>query len=131
MKEKREICKYLNIKDCYSTTLNKKQYSIIVNDAYDKKIKELIKLLVSSVKCEKEKKKAYGRKEYLKKQTIQRTRTLFRTIFGLSSLLLKFKLHMQMKNPAYGRQRISRPMRIVGRIQFWRGCKIYLKKDNK
>ena len=24
------------------------------------------------------------------------------------------------KNPAYGRQRISRPMRIVGPIQFWR-----------
>ena len=30
------------------------------------------------------------------------------------------------KNPAYGRQRISRPMRIVGPIQFWRGCVIYL-----
>ena len=29
------------------------------------------------------------------------------------------------KNPAYGRQRISRPMRIVGSIQFWRGCVIY------
>ena len=30
------------------------------------------------------------------------------------------------KNPAYGRHRISRPMRIVGPIQFWRGCVIYL-----
>ena len=30
------------------------------------------------------------------------------------------------KNPAYGRQRISRPMQIVGPIQFWRGCVIYL-----
>ena len=30
------------------------------------------------------------------------------------------------KNPAYGRQRISRPMRIVGPLQFWRGCVIYL-----
>ena len=28
------------------------------------------------------------------------------------------------KNPAYGRQRISRPMRIVGPIQYWRGCVI-------
>ena len=27
-----------------------------------------------------------------------------------------------VKNPAYGRQRISRPMRIVGPIQFPRGC---------
>ena len=26
-----------------------------------------------------------------------------------------------LKNPAYGRHRISRPMRIVGPIQFWRG----------
>ena len=25
------------------------------------------------------------------------------------------------ENPAYGRQRTSRPMRIVGLIQFWRG----------
>ena len=32
------------------------------------------------------------------------------------------------KNPAYGRQRIFRPMRIVGPIQFWRGCMIYLEK---
>ena len=30
------------------------------------------------------------------------------------------------KNLAYGRQRISRPMRIVGPIQFWRSCVIYL-----
>ena len=34
----------------------------------------------------------------------------------------------ESKNPAYGRQRISRPMRIVGPIQFSRGCLIYLKK---
>ena len=33
--------------------------------------------------------------------------------------LVELKSHM--KNPAYGRQRISRPMRIVGLIQFWRG----------
>ena len=30
------------------------------------------------------------------------------------------------KNPAYGRYQLSRPMRIVGPIQFWRGCMIYL-----
>ena len=29
------------------------------------------------------------------------------------------------KNPAYGRHQLSRPMRIVGPIQFWRGCMIY------
>ena len=30
------------------------------------------------------------------------------------------------KNPAYGRHQFSRPMRIVGPIQIWRGCVIYL-----
>jgi hypothetical protein len=33
------------------------------------------------------------------------------------------------KNPAYGEQRISWPMRIVGPIQFWRGCLIYQKEE--
>ena len=35
------------------------------------------------------------------------------------------------KNLAYGRQRISWPMWIVGPIQFLIGCMIYLKKKNK
>ena len=34
------------------------------------------------------------------------------------------------KNPAYGRHQLFRPMRIVGPIQFWRGCLIYLYKKN-
>ena len=36
-----------------------------------------------------------------------------------------------LKNPAYGRHRISRPMRIVGPIKFWRVCVIYLEKKIK
>ena len=35
------------------------------------------------------------------------------------------------KNPAYGRHRISRPMRIGGPIQFWRVCVIYLEKEEE
>ena len=35
------------------------------------------------------------------------------------------------ENPAYGRHRISQPMRIVGPIQFWRVCVIYLEKERK
>ena len=35
------------------------------------------------------------------------------------------------KNPTYRIQRISQPMRIVGPIQFWRGCVIYFKKKRK
>ena len=38
-----------------------------------------------------------------------------------------FGLNRHKKNPAYGRQRISWPMRIVGPIHFWRGCVIYLR----
>ena len=38
------------------------------------------------------------------------------------------KFNNQTKNPAYGRQRISQPMRIGGLIQFLKGCMIYLKK---
>ena len=34
--------------------------------------------------------------------------------------------HLIKKNPACGRQRISPPMRIVGPIQFWRGCVIFI-----
>ena len=30
------------------------------------------------------------------------------------------------KNPAYGRHQLSWPMRIVGPIQIWRGCVIYI-----
>ena len=36
-----------------------------------------------------------------------------------------------MKNLAYGRQRISQPMRIVGQIQFLRGCMVYQRKRKK
>ena len=41
--------------------------------------------------------------------------------------------NVKKKNPAYGRHQHSRPMGIVGPIQFWRGCVIYLlkKKLNK
>ena len=35
------------------------------------------------------------------------------------------------KNPAYGRHRISGPMRIVGPIQFWRVCVIYLEEKKE
>ena len=34
------------------------------------------------------------------------------------------------ENPAYGRRRISRPMRIVGPIQFWKNGKNHPKRKN-
>ena len=41
---------------------------------------------------------------------------------------IAIKLRFSKKNPAYGRHQLSRPMRIIGPIQIWRGCVIYLKK---
>ena len=35
------------------------------------------------------------------------------------------KWEKEKENPLYGRHQLSRPMRIVGQIQFWRGCVIY------
>ena len=46
-------------------------------------------------------------------------------IFG--RLIIQF----HKKNPAYGRHQISQPMRIIGPIQFWRVCVIYLEKKKK
>ena len=46
----------------------------------------------------------------------------------LSRTGLQFMANKQFrieKNPAYGRHQLSRPMQIVGPIQFWRGCVIY------
>ena len=42
--------------------------------------------------------------------------------------------YIKKKYPAYGRHQLSRPMQIVGPIQFWRGCMIYFylkKNENK
>ena len=47
----------------------------------------------------------------------------------LRGVVLEY-IKFSFKNPAYGRQRISRPMRIVGPIQFWRGGVIYQKKKS-
>ena len=40
--------------------------------------------------------------------------------------LMELYLIIMMKNPAYGRHQLFWPMRIVGPIQIWRGCVIYL-----
>ena len=51
-------------------------------------------------------------------------------IFFLPNLYSQnFKVNT--KNPIYGRHQLSWPMRIVGPIQFWRGCVIYLYKKHK
>ena len=37
-------------------------------------------------------------------------------------------VNVNVKNSTYGRHQLSQPMRILGPIQFWRGCVIYLYK---
>ena len=39
--------------------------------------------------------------------------------------------NIERKNPAYGKHQLSRPMRIVGPIQIYRGCVIYLRKKKE
>ena len=53
--------------------------------------------------------------------------TTGKSIFKIFKMLTK----TLQKNPAYGRHQISRLMRIVGPIQFWRVCVIYLEKKEK
>ena len=38
-----------------------------------------------------------------------------------ANLTFTYNFQKILKNPAYGRKRICRPIRIVGPIEFWRG----------
>ena len=48
-----------------------------------------------------------------------------------TKLVIRNACKYSLENPAYGRHRISRPMRIVGPIKFWRVCVIYLEKKEE
>ena len=50
---------------------------------------------------------------------------VFKIAFPASLLPLRKLLFL---NPAYRRHQLSQPMRVVGPIQFWRGCVIYQQK---
>ena len=47
-------------------------------------------------------------------------------LYSLWSLIVDENVGSLIKNPAYGRHQLSRPMRIIGLIKIWRGCMIYL-----
>ena len=56
---------------------------------------------------------------------------IYQYIIGALAFFLYFKVRdffhkYSQKNPAYGRHQLSRPMRIEGPVQIWRGCVIYL-----
>ena len=56
----------------------------------------------------------------------QTERLVLAMTFQSTITTCRIKQKIYIKNPAYGRQRISRPMRIIGPIQFWKDFVIYL-----
>ena len=62
---------------------------------------------------------------FLRKKRIKKSKSCFCWV-----KLTFAKTWSSWKNPAYGRQRISWLILIVGLIQFWRGCVIYLQKKS-
>ena len=77
-KEAEEICKFLEIEDVNTTSLNKKEFKKLVKDACEKKDEDEIRHSASS-KCENIMKDKYGKKEYLAKHNIHKSRQYFRT----------------------------------------------------
>jgi hypothetical protein len=57
--------------------------------------------------------------------TYQHTRNFWETFTLLSTLIPRRIIKTPSLNPAYGRHQLSRPMRILGPIQIWRGCVIF------
>ena len=80
--ETKNICQELNIQDCNETSLNKKDYKIIVLEACHNKNREKL-LLSAKGKCERLKWEKYEKKEYISKKTITSVRIQFRSRFGL------------------------------------------------
>ena len=57
--------------------------------------------------------------------TYQHTRNFWETFTLLSTLIPRRIIKTPSLNPAYGRHQLSRPMRVLGPIQIWRGCVIF------
>ena len=78
------ICNKLEIEDCNTTKINKKEFKKIINEAIIKKNEEEIKIHAQGkTKCERIFSEKYGRKEYLGQKKIGEVREYFRSRFGL------------------------------------------------
>ena len=80
--ETESICKELNIEDCNTSHMRKKEYLALLDRACHLKNEEILRSSASEKKCERIKTEAYGRKNYTKNTTIQESRKWFKTRFG-------------------------------------------------
>ena len=82
--ETKNICEVLRIEDVNTTSLNKKEYKQLLNDAISKSDEDIIKSLAKGKsKCDRIFQEKYGKKLYLTEQNISQTRDWFRSRFGL------------------------------------------------
>ena len=81
--ETRAICEELQIEDCNTTRLGKQQYKVMALAACHRKNEEKLRLMATEGKCARIRGEEYGRKEYMKNQTIENTREWFKTRYGL------------------------------------------------
>ena len=81
--ETRAICEELQIEDCNTTRLGKQQYKVMALAACHRKNEETLRLFATEGKCARIRGEEYGRKDYMKNQTIENTREWFKTRYGL------------------------------------------------
>ena len=81
--ETRSICEELQIEDCNLTRLSKQSYKEIALAACHRKNEETLRLIATEGKCSRISGEEYGRKAYMRNQSIENTREWFRTRYGL------------------------------------------------
>ena len=84
------ICKELSIEDCNNTTLSKTDYKTLLLNACHSKNEERLRLMATETKCARITQEKYGKQKYFKNTTIEDTRNLFKTRFGLQKFAGNF-----------------------------------------
>ena len=90
VQETKTICQELKIEDVNETKLNKNSFRSLLVKACHAKNEERIIEGASNVKCSRIKHEKYGRKSYIKNQTIAQCRSWFKTRFGLQDFAGNF-----------------------------------------
>ena len=93
--ETKEICQKLNIEDCNETSQNKQSFRKSLLLACHAKNEERIIQGASQVKCSRIFNENYGRKSYLKNQTLVQSRKWFKTRFGLQDFAGNYSHNMK------------------------------------
>ena len=99
VQETTSICTNLNIEDCNTTNISKKDYKYIVTEACKKKDEEIKrKEAEGNIKCKRIMNDSYGRKNYIKQQNIKVSREYFRTRVSMHRFAGNYR-----HDPAFGR----------------------------